>query len=74
VRPEGERVWRKAARRALRGIDRGRRATHRSECQQHRRGSTWHRRHPQVPVVQPGGEQCTCLRQRAPWFNPGGRS
>ena len=31
MRPQGDRCWRKAGRRALRGIPTGRRATHRAE-------------------------------------------
>jgi hypothetical protein len=45
MRPDA-RLWRKAARAALKGIRRGRRTTHKTETQEPRPGSTWSRRHP----------------------------
>ncbi|HUR74408.1 MAG TPA: hypothetical protein VMZ00_09030 [Sporichthya sp.] len=45
MRPDA-RVWRKAARAALKGIRRGRRTTHQVETQEPSPGSSWKRRHP----------------------------
>jgi hypothetical protein len=45
MRPEA-RVWRKARRAALKGMEHGRRSTHQVKTQEPVRGSTWTRRHP----------------------------
>lgn len=45
MRPDAG-VWRKATRRATRGISRGRRTTHKAQPNLAQRGSTWARRHP----------------------------
>lgn len=46
MRPQDTRVWRKAHRAALKGVDRGRRATHCADTQEPTPGSSWVRRHP----------------------------
>jgi hypothetical protein len=46
MKPQDTRVWRKSRRAALKGVARGRRATHRVETQDPIPGSTWCRRHP----------------------------
>lgn len=43
---EDIRVWRKSLKAAMRGVDVGRRSTHRAFITGPRRGSTWTRRHP----------------------------
>jgi hypothetical protein len=45
MKPETSGPWRKAQRKATRGIDRGRRTTHKVLTQMPRRNSTWARRH-----------------------------
>ena len=46
MKPEGARVWRKARREALKGVEAARRSTHPVETQEPIPGSSWKRRHP----------------------------
>lgn len=46
MRPEGVRARRKDRRAAMKGVGRGRRATHQVKTEEPRPNSTWMRRHP----------------------------